>query len=535
LKTYGGRLHSKKLQDLPIHPDIVLTHEQMIEIDHYCTNDLITTYDAYLECKPQIDLRIKMSEVYGTDLRSKSDAQIAEAIIKAQLGFVPERPVWHNMTSFKYVAPTFISFHDNKYMQDILDLVQAATFYTSDKEQGGETTGVIIPDEIKNLIVTIGTTNYKMGIGGLHSMEESVHYIANSTFSICDADVTSYYPSLILICGMYPKQLGERFISIYKEIYDDRLIAKKEGRKVESECGKIILNGFYGKLGSKYSILYAPDLMLQVTLTGQLSILMLICMLEKAGIKVMSANTDGVVMLCPASYEFMRDQIISYWETRTGLGMEYTNYKAIYNRDVNSYVAIKPDGSHKCKGLFAEPAVDKNPQNHISIVAAIEYLKNGTPLYDTIISCKDIREFLIVRNVKGGAVHVGYSPLPIHETKEQLISVAGFMQVPMIHPKVRYFKGTEAKEYTLGAAYKLACEQLQKGYTTPVLGKVVRYYYTVGELGNLAYATNGNKVPMSEGARPLMELPETLPNDINYDKYVKIAKDILTSVSITVD
>jgi hypothetical protein len=212
--------------------------------------------------------------------------------------------------------------------------------------------------------------------------------------------------------------------------------------------------------------------------------------------------------------------------------MEYTNYKAIYNRDVNNYIAIKPDNDHKVKGIFAKLAVDKNPQSHISVQAVINYLKYGTPLEDTIKECTDIREFLTLRNVKGGAVHVGHRPLPPHETKEELIELAGFIKVSNKRYQKELITG---KEYTLGAAYKEVCEQLQSGETSPVLGKVVRYYYAVGELGNLAYATNGNKVPMSEGARPLMELPDSFPIDIDYDKYVEIARNLLTSLSIRVE
>lgn len=62
---------------------------------------------------------------------------------------------------------------------------------------------------------------------------------------------------------------------------------------------KIVLNGTFGKLGSKYSFLYSPNLMIQVTITGQLALLMLIEALEAAGISVVSANTDGIVSRCP--------------------------------------------------------------------------------------------------------------------------------------------------------------------------------------------------------------------------------------------
>ena len=57
------------------------------------------------------------------------------------------------------------------------------------------------------------------------------------------------------------------------------------------------------------------------------------------------------------------------------------------------------------------------------------------------------------------------------------------------------------------------------------LGKAVRFYYsTETEQGDaITYSKNGNKVPKSDGARPLMNLPETMPPDVDVDRYVGIA------------
>ena len=44
--------------------------------------------------------------------------------------------------------------------------------------------------------------------------------------------------------------------------------------------------------------LYSPDLLINTTITGQLTLLMLIEMITLSGGKVKSANTDGIVILC---------------------------------------------------------------------------------------------------------------------------------------------------------------------------------------------------------------------------------------------
>ena len=73
LKLYGGRLHSQKLQDLPIEPSARISPAQRAELAAYCGNDLQTTIDLWNHLRPQIELRERMSAENGLDLRSKSD------------------------------------------------------------------------------------------------------------------------------------------------------------------------------------------------------------------------------------------------------------------------------------------------------------------------------------------------------------------------------------------------------------------------------------------------------------------------------
>ena len=119
------------------------------------------------------------------------------------------------------------------------------------------------------------------GIGGLHSQEKSISVVSNETHVMRNADFASYYPFIILNQGLYPKHLGTKFLSVYRSIVETRLRAKADGNKLIAESLKITINGSFGKLGSKYSKLYSPNLMLATTITGQLTLLMLI---EQLGI-----------------------------------------------------------------------------------------------------------------------------------------------------------------------------------------------------------------------------------------------------------
>jgi hypothetical protein len=64
------------------------------------------------------------------------------------------------------------------------------------------------------------------------------------------------------------------------------------------------------------------------------------------------------------------------------------------------------------------------------------------------------------------------------------------------------------------------------------LGKAVRFYYS-SEVNNdecIRYAKNSNKVPKSNGARPLMDLHDIFPSDVNYQVYIDEANALLKEV-----
>lgn len=468
LKTYGGRMGSQRLQELPLPPDSTISEEQVPLLRAYCRNDTQVTMDLYSSLREQIELRRAMSAEYGVDLRSKSDAQIAEAVLKAEFerltGDTPVR-VEPNYSSFYYSPPDYIQFSTPE-LKEALQVVCEAEMVLDE-----DTGHVKMPKDIDNLKIKIGGSNYKLGIGGLHSQESEAAHYSNEEFVLIDRDVESYYPRMMLNMNMQPGGFGAYFNEVYGKILDERLAAKHAGDKVKSNSLKIVLNGTFGKTSNRYSALYSPDFMIRTTITGQLTLLMLIEALEGFGVSVVSANTDGIVIKCPRSKRSDVEHLIAKWEKRTGLKTEETVYRALYSRDVNNYIAVKEDGSYKAKGVYAPVSLSKNPQNPICAEAVAALLTKGTPIKKTVRECTDIRKFLTLRAVTGGAVKDG-----------QLI------------------------------------------------GKVVRWYYATGVEGAIHYAKNGNMVPRSETARHLMDLPETLPDDINYDWYEAECEEILMDI-----
>jgi hypothetical protein len=63
-----------------------------------------------------------------------------------------------------------------------------------------------------------------------------------------------------------------------------------------------------------------------------------------------------------------------------------------------------------------------------------------------------------------------------------------------------------------------------------LIGKVVRWYYANGVSGTFNYVTNGNSVPRSSGAKPVMEMPDVFPDDVDYSWYIEEARGLLMDI-----
>jgi len=89
LKQYAARLGCPNIQDLPFKAGIDLNHDQISIVRRYCLNDCESTAYLYNFLYPQIQLRDSVGKQNKLDIRSKSDAQMAEAIIKKEVeGFL---------------------------------------------------------------------------------------------------------------------------------------------------------------------------------------------------------------------------------------------------------------------------------------------------------------------------------------------------------------------------------------------------------------------------------------------------------------
>lgn len=536
-KQYGARIHCKTIRDLPYDPDTWLTPEQMNNVDAYCDTDIDVLIDLDKALQPQIEQRIALSERYGIDLRSKSDAQLAETVLKHRcekaLGRQLYKPDIDWNLKFRYEVPEYIAFQ-HPQLQRALHLIKESIFAI------GDSGTVQMPPQLENLSIPIGQSVYRMGIGGLHSSESSISHYSDENYVLRDNDVARYYPQLILNSGKFPLALGEAFRQEFQSIADERLAAKREAARLKKakltdtpeylkaktgdDGGKIMINGTFGKTGSPYSILFAPTMLIQTTITGQLCLLMLIEWHEHYGISVISANTDGIVIKCRRDMLHISEHLIGEWQRRTGLEMETVEYKSIHSRDVNNYFAVKADGEVKRKGEYAISGLveKKNPDIEICSDAVASYLANGTPLLYTITECRDIRKFITVIKVTGGGTKL-WGNGPIKGTKvRDMIAV---LQENGWVKEGRNWRGVDGTIAKAQDAYNMCFNPQRPEY----LGKVVRWCYSTNAPGPIV-RPNGNLVPNSLNSRPVMTLPDEFPDDIDCEFYYQKCLQILVDI-----
>ena len=547
-KQYAGRIHCKLLRDLPYDPSTVLTAAEKVHVFDYCGNDLSNLRDLFEALRPQLQQRELLGERYGLDLRSKSDAQLAETVLKHRCeqatGSRIYKPDVNWNLKFNFKVPDYIAFNMPQ-LQRALDIVRRATFGirppASMGIEGFEPGKCIaMPPELEGLAIVIGNSTYKLGVGGLHSQEKVAVHVSNEQYVLHDNDVAAYYPSLILNSGAWPPAMGRTFLTEYGAIKAERLAAKDRQKQLKdagdtksaeytaamvgNEGGKIMINGTFGKTGSPYSVLFAPEMLIQTTLSGQLSLLMLIEWHEHYGIPVVSANTDGIVVKCPRDKLHVSKHLIAEWQKRTGLEMETVEYKAIYSRDVNNYFAVKANGEVKRKGEYSKAGLveKKNPDVEICSDAVAEFLARGTPIANTIYACTDIRKFVTIQRVNGGGVKLwGDGP-----RKNDLVRD----MTPTLTANGWVKDGRNWRRGDVVANARDAYAACFAPQRPEYLGKVVRWYYGTQSPGPIVYASNGNTVGGSYGARPCMELPDELPLDIDYDWYIHKADEILHAI-----
>jgi len=405
LKRLEFEMDLENIEEMPIHHTKTnMTKEEVEMTIDYCHNDVDATYEFYkitlgdtdhplYKGNNQIELRKDIESEFGIPCLNYSDSKIGDEMIKkyycSEKGIeyreLPRKGYFRKSIDVKNCIAKYVVF-ETPQLKEFLKKIK--------KLQLG------LQDDFKEHI-NFHNNVYSFMKGGLHTENKPKVFEADDDYEIIDWDVSSYYPAIIINNGKYPAHLGKEFLRGYKQMFDKRLELKplaKKDKKIKGIVGalKLAVNSVYGKSSDMQNWIYDRQLTMFTTITGELSLMMLIEKYETSGIHVISANTDGVTIkikkeLIPLMYE-----INKWWCDETAYELERTDYSKIIFSTVNDYLAIMTNGEIKKKGDFlTDFELHKNKSARIVPIALEQYFINGTPVEHTIIHHTNLYDFCL--------------------------------------------------------------------------------------------------------------------------------------------
>lgn len=343
--------------------DRKLTSEEIEETVFYCKHDVDATEQLMIVRKDYISSKLMLINQFDLPISciGKTNAQLTAEVMN------PRKKSYDD--GLMYYLP------DNLHLKDtsILSLYETPL------------------NKKAHLDITLCGVPHKLAFGGLHGALEKVHFDEQDG-EILNSDVASYYPSLIIKYGFFCR--GIRDPKLYETIYNQR-IAWKKAKDPRQAAYKLVLNTFFGAMGSEYNRLYDPLQCNQICITGQLYLIDLIEKLTPYS-RLIQSNTDGICF--QTKNRSKCEEIIHEWEERTGMNMEIDNIKQIYQKDVNNYIIQMTNGKIKTKGAYVKNYKGGNfVSNSMSILddAIVDYLIYKKPVEETILECNDPLRFQI--------------------------------------------------------------------------------------------------------------------------------------------
>ena len=406
---YDG-IRTEQLNSIINRWDRFILDEYIPDMMHYNLNDVFIVCEMARLYFEEIKLRYAISNAYELNVLNSSRSDMADKLfIKFYSNFSNLQPwQWRGKkterTNMSFKKVIFDNIHfKTKELQDFLDEIKTVTLTRTGKS------------EFERKVV-IGTTTYTIATGGLHTEDKPSNLKSklegDNQFIYVHYDIGSFYPSLMVAYRIAPKHLDEGvFVKLVDYFRTTRLAAKHSEdplvdgipKKVVAEALKIVINSIYGKFNYEYGDIYDRMCTLKTTINGQLFILMLCEELELNGIKVISGNTDGIVVKLDKSKEELFNSITKNWETYTKLTADSEEYSRYICRDINNYTAEELDGKITYKGdlnpyMYREN-LQKGYNSPIVAKAVIEYFLHDKPVLETFYESNDILDFCKTQNI----------------------------------------------------------------------------------------------------------------------------------------
>lgn len=349
LKAIEFNRRSHSVETTPFDPlQPITTNEQRETVIRYACHDVEET-QAFAEASAEmIRFREELSAKYGRNFMNDNDTKIGkqyfimrleEAGIPTRSGGQPRQTPRDRIPLAPLIFP-YIGFQREEFSR-VLNYLKTVTL-----------TDTNAAPELKGVKATLRGFDYHFGTGGIHGSMESTRVYADENHIIRDVDVKSFYPNIAIVNRVFPEHLSVTFCDIYQSLYEQR----QQTKKGDAENGmlKLALNGVYGDSNNDFSPFRDPSYTMTITINGQL----LICMLAEhlsamLGIEVVQVNTDGLTVRMHKDCVWHFEQCCRLWQERTRLELEFSDYSAMFIRDVNNYVAVGTDGKvKKRKGAY---------------------------------------------------------------------------------------------------------------------------------------------------------------------------------------
>ncbi|MCM2357760.1 MAG: DNA polymerase II, partial [Geobacteraceae bacterium] len=184
---------------------------------------------------------------------------------------------------------------------------------------------------------------------------------------VVHCDVASLYPSLLLVNGIAPAgdTLG-LFLPLLRGLREFRLAAKKRAREETDparrdyyqalqQAFKVLINSFYGYLGTTIHNFSDPARAAEVTRLGRETIREMLAWLEARGARPVEVDTDGIFFIPPAGAAAAEpDEALVRELSRTlpaGIEVELDGrYRAMFSYKMKNYALLGHDGRITVKG-----------------------------------------------------------------------------------------------------------------------------------------------------------------------------------------
>ncbi len=452
LKALQINMRSQSVVDMPVEVGTILTEDQIDRLlIPYNKHDVMETKKFTGLSMDALKFRISLIPQFGIDVLNWPDTKIGSKVMESRLGAglcydMSSGRKQMRQTPRKKIAIRDIIFpcinFETPEFQRVHDYLAEQMLDSDELTALGQPARLKTKGVFSDLKANVAGMDFHFGTGGIHGSVESQKIVADENWLIRDIDVASLYPSLAIVNKLYPEHLSEKFVEVYSELPKERKKWQKEkGKKcVEANTLKLAANGVYGNSNNIYSPFYDPKFTLTITINGQL----LLCMLAEQLLKIQTLsivqlNTDGITYFIHRDDEPRAAAICREWEKLTSLVLEDANYKRLWIKDVNNYVAESIDGSLKCKGVYwspdprnynesitstQPPSWHKDLGNLISINAAVASMIHNIPPEVFINLCANPFDFMCRAKV-GRSDQLFHGEKQIQRTSRYYVSQAG--------------------------------------------------------------------------------------------------------------